>query len=177
MAPKKSTSKKVYTNLPTRIIPSHYSLVFEPNFTTFTYKGEAAIEIDIPHPTKLIALHAKELTVHKAILLLEKDSLAAKIKFKESEQELHLTFPKPIKGKATLKISFTGIHNEQMYGFYRSKYTLNGKEEYLLSTQFEAPNARAAFPCLMGMLDRVTRSLSTFKATSNVALNTSSSRP
>ncbi|MDO8656969.1 MAG: M1 family metallopeptidase [Nanoarchaeota archaeon] len=139
--------KKVYTNLPTTVIPSHYSLVFEPNFTTFTYKGEAAIEIDIPHPTKLIALHAKELTVHKAILLLEKDSLAAKIKFKESEQELHLTFPKPIKGKATLKISFTGIHNEQMYGFYRSKYTLNGKEEYLLSTQFEAPNARAAFPC------------------------------
>ncbi len=140
-------SKKVYTNLPTRIIPSHYSLLFEPDFKTFTFKGEAAIDVDIPKPTKLIALHAKELTVHRATLSRQSQSYPAKIKINEQKQELHLTFPKPITGKATLKISYTGLHNEQMYGFYRSKYTLDGKEESLLTTQFEAPNARAAFPC------------------------------
>lgn len=140
-------SKKVYTNLPTRIIPSHYSLLFEPSFETFTFKGEATINVDIPKATKLIALHAKELTVHKAELTQKSNSFPAKIKINQQKQELQLTFSKAVKGKATLSISYTGIHNEQMYGFYRSKYTLNDKEEYLLTTQFEAPNARAAFPC------------------------------
>ncbi len=141
-------SKKAYSNLPTRVIPSHYSLSFEPDLKTFTFKGEATIEIDIPTATKLIALHAKELKVHHAALTQKSYSFPAKIKINEPKQELHLTFPKPIKGKATLTISYTGSHNEQMYGFYRSKYVLNGKEEYLLTTQFEAPNARAAFPCI-----------------------------
>ena len=32
-------------------------------------------------------------------------------------------------------------------GFYRSKYQQNGKTKYLATTQFEAADARRAFPC------------------------------
>ncbi len=139
--------KPVYSTLQTTVIPAHYSLLLEPSFETFTFKGEATIEVEIPKATKLIVLQVKELQVHHACLTQKSISIPAKIKINESKQELHLTFPRAVKGKATISISYTGIHNEQMYGFYRSKYTISGKEHYLLSTQFEAPNARAAFPC------------------------------
>ena len=139
--------KPVYSTLPTRVIPSHYTLQLEPSFETFTFKGQVTIDVEIPKATKRVVLHVKELQVHHASLIQKSNSLPATIKINEEKQELHLTFPKAVKGKATISIYYTGIHNEQMYGFYRSKYTISGKEQYLLSTQFEAPNARAAFPC------------------------------
>src|SRR3989338_3262615 len=136
-----------YTTLPTRVIPSHYALLFEPDFATFTFKGEAAIDLAIPTATRTIALHVKELTIHKASLQQKNRVFDARVKVDEPKQLLLLSFPQALQGKARLIISYTGIHNGSMYGFYRSKYYLQGKEHYLLSTQFEAPNARAAFPC------------------------------
>ena len=53
-------------------------------------------------------------------------------------------------GETTLNIEYTGTHNDQMRGFYRSKYTApnNPKEErYAAVTQFEAADARRALPC------------------------------
>ena len=34
-----------------------------------------------------------------------------------------------------------------MLGFYRSQYKQGGKTKYLATTQFEAADARRAFPC------------------------------
>jgi puromycin-sensitive aminopeptidase len=43
---------------------------------------------------------------------------------------------------------FTGILNDELSGFYRSRYTMaNGTEGYMAATQFEATDARRAFPC------------------------------
>lgn len=42
---------------------------------------------------------------------------------------------------------FNGQLNDQMRGFYRSVYTVNGEERTLAVTQFEATDARRAFPC------------------------------
>ena len=50
-------------------------------------------------------------------------------------------------GPATLTINFTGILNDKMRGFYRTKYTVDGEERYAAVTQFEATDARQAFPC------------------------------
>ena len=51
-------------------------------------------------------------------------------------------------GTASLAISFTGTLNDQLRGFYRSRYTTpEGEERYLATTQFEATDARRAFPC------------------------------
>lgn len=46
-----------------------------------------------------------------------------------------------------LNIKFTGILNDQMAGFYRSSYVVNGKIKYMASTKFEPTHARKAFPC------------------------------
>jgi aminopeptidase 2 len=49
-------------------------------------------------------------------------------------------------GSAVLKLKFTGELNNKMAGFYRSKYELNGEPKYMATTQFEATDARKAFP-------------------------------
>ena len=53
-------------------------------------------------------------------------------------------------GTTTLNIEYTGTLNDQMRGFYRSKYTSPenpGEDRYAGVTQFEAADARRALPC------------------------------
>jgi puromycin-sensitive aminopeptidase len=51
-------------------------------------------------------------------------------------------------GPWELRISFSGVLNDKLHGFYRSTYKdNNGQEKPLASTQFESTDARRAFPC------------------------------
>ena len=133
--------KPAHQTLGDNIIPAHYSLTFEPNLNTFIFKGRATINLQIKQPTKKITIHAKELQIQQAHWQYAPAAIT------QEEEEVTLTFPQALKGKGQLYLEFTGKHNDGMYGFYRSKYTLEGKERYMLTTQFEAANARAAFPC------------------------------
>ena len=40
-------------------------------------------------------------------------------------------------GEVILSLAYVGCLNDQMRGFYRFKYTINGKERYGAATQFE----------------------------------------
>jgi aminopeptidase N len=74
-------------------------------------------------------------------------------------QRSTITFPQelPVSSKASLTIDFTGLLNHDMAGFYRSQYKpaapaaasvpRDDEFHYMLSTQFEACDARRAFPC------------------------------
>src|SRR5271155_233042 len=75
---------------------------------------------------------------------------------KDERATLSLSQPIPA-GDAILAIKFTGVMNNAMAGFYRAKYkpavtpaasiAKEGDYHYMLSTQFEACDARRAFPC------------------------------
>lgn len=55
----------------------------------------------------------------------------------------------PKSSSITLIIDFVGSLNNQMAGFYRSHYKdANGIDKIVASTQFEALDARRAFPCV-----------------------------
>lgn len=50
-------------------------------------------------------------------------------------------------GEARLSLNFTGLLNDKMKGFYRSKYDgPDGQTRHIAVTQFEATDARRAFP-------------------------------
>jgi aminopeptidase N len=76
---------------------------------------------------------------------------------REEAQTVTLTFAKPLPvsapgaaagAGATLRLAFTGTLNDKMAGFYRSAYTAPGGERrHMGVTQFEATDARRAFPC------------------------------
>ena len=47
----------------------------------------------------------------------------------------------------TIHLEFEGILNDRLLGFYRSSYTSGPDTKYMATTQFEAADARRAFPC------------------------------
>ncbi|KAL4893852.1 peptidase family M1-domain-containing protein [Aspergillus ambiguus] len=138
--------------LPTNVKPVHYDLTLEPNFEAFTYDGTVLIDLQVAEDTTSIALNSNEIDIHSAIvsaqgsvvasnpeISLNKDSQVATIKFADTI---------PAGSTAQLKLTFTGILNDNMAGFYRSSYKMpNGETKYLASTQMEPTDARRAFPC------------------------------
>ncbi|XP_047293205.1 puromycin-sensitive aminopeptidase-like protein isoform X2 [Homo sapiens] len=69
--------------------------------------------------------------------------------YQNEDEKVTLSFPSTLQtGTGTLKIDFVGELNDKMKGFYRSKYTTpSGEVRYAAVTQFEATDARRAFPC------------------------------
>jgi len=68
-------------------------------------------------------------------------------KTNEKKEELQIKLAEKIRGLCTVDLEFEGILNDRLLGFYRSRYEQNGKTKYLATTQFEAADARRAFPC------------------------------
>ncbi|MGI0100597.1 MAG: M1 family metallopeptidase, partial [Candidatus Micrarchaeaceae archaeon] len=129
------------------VIPMEYILEFEPDFRTFRYKGKCTIKVLIKKPTNKIALNSAELAIRDARVTSGKDIQDASIRTSAKDETLLLVLKRPAKGKAELCIEFDGTNNDGMYGFYRSRYLNNGKEGYILTSQFEPADARKAFPC------------------------------
>jgi len=129
------------------VIPINYKLVFVPDFKAFKTKVFEDITCRVRRPTKTIAINAKEIVFEGASVFANGKVQEAKITLDKKKSRAIFAFKHSVSGEIQLAMSSTCINNDGMYGFYRSKYTHNGKEKYLLTTQFEAPNARAAFPC------------------------------
>ena len=136
--------------LPTSVRPVKYRIELHPDLERFTFRGSESIVIEVVEQTAVIMLNAVELQVESASLHREGSATTAKqITFDEPRQEVILDFGDTIApGQATLEVSFSGKLNDKLHGFYRSQYTsADGQQRYLAATQFEATDARRAFPC------------------------------
>ena len=151
------------------------------------YKGLVKIAIRIIKATKEIVLNATELDIQGAQLwtaeansmscierepaprrvdgvrvtdwnIDEQSTEASKISYDKKSERITLDFPREIvPSQALLEINFTGVLNNSMAGFYRSKYkpavtplasvAKDSEDHYMFSTHFEACHARRAFPC------------------------------
>jgi puromycin-sensitive aminopeptidase len=136
--------------LPTEVRPVKYRITLSPNLTDFTFAGEETIDIEVSQETSQIVLNAAELEIHEAYLLRDGQRIPAQAVGVEAEAETAtLTFSAPLPtGTMQLFMRFSGILNDKLRGFYRSQYTLpDGTKRVMAATQFEAPDARRAFPC------------------------------
>jgi puromycin-sensitive aminopeptidase len=141
----KIAKKKV--RLPTHIRPSRYNITIKPDLEAFTFEGEEDIHIAVGKRSKSITLHSAELEILSVEYRTGKISIAGNVSYLDAEELATLTFTKNIpKGKGVLKISFTGILNDKMRGFYRSRYEHGGETYHMAVTQFESTDARRAFP-------------------------------
>jgi len=135
--------------LPTIVKPSRYELRLEPNLPAANFVGEETVAIDVEQATATIVLHALELEILEveatrgAVRLVGRAELAAEL------EQARLHFDRALEpGDWTLRIRFKGILNDKLHGFYRSQYRdAKGEEHLIASTQFEATDARRAFPC------------------------------
>ena len=65
-------------------------------------------------------------------------SAAATVTYDKDAETVCLEFGSELAvGDVTLSFTYTGCLNDQMRGFYRSKYTVDGEERYAAVTQFE----------------------------------------
>jgi len=141
--------------LPTSVRPSHYVVHLVPDLEKFTFDGSVVIDIKFLSATNTIAVNTNELTVKSAklnniSLKTEEVFEASSITANEKLEQTSFTFAKefPAGTTATLSIEFSGILNDKMAGFYRSAYTdSTGAKKFIGVTQFEATDARRAFPC------------------------------
>lgn len=96
-------------------------------------------------------MNSVDLTISTARIIYDDGSDdVATIEYVQSQEIVKLTFSKNLKitDNAAIHMEFTGILNDKMKGFYRSKYfDENGKERFAAVTQFEATDARRCFPC------------------------------
>ncbi|HIN06289.1 MAG TPA: M1 family peptidase, partial [Dehalococcoidia bacterium] len=136
--------------LPQTVKPIKYALKMQPNMEEFTFTGEESISIEVIQATSQIVLNATELDVQSAALTTGGVTSDAKnISYESAKETVTLEFGQQINpGTGTLTLAFTGVLNDKLRGFYRSQYTReDGKEMTLATTQFEATDARRAFPC------------------------------
>lgn len=146
----KKNGKKIKQKvlLDKNITPLEYNIKLHPDLENFTFAGVEIISLNILKPTKSLTLHSKEIEINTASIVVNKEKLFAKISYNTKAETATFIFPKIIKkGKAKLTIVFKGILNDKMRGFYRSSYIYEGKVHNMATTQFEATDARRAFPC------------------------------
>src|SRR5215510_4910258 len=136
--------------LPRNVLPTRYDLRLEPDLASATFQGRVTIAVTVIQPTNVIVLNALDLTIENAALEAEHgQDLSASIHMDESLQRCRLTFPQPLTpGAWRLGMTFRGTLNDALRGFYRSTYKdQHGMTQTMAATQFEATDARRAFPC------------------------------
>ena len=129
--------------LPTTVVPTHYTLVLAPDLKTTTFSGAESIDVNIAHP-RTITLNAIEIAFQSVTIFPNGPQQTGSVSLDSDKQQATFTFPATIPaGNATIKILCTGILNNELRGFYLSK---TAHRNYAV-TQFEATDARRAFPC------------------------------
>jgi puromycin-sensitive aminopeptidase len=135
--------------LPASVRPIRYEIRLTPDLTSFTFAGEVAIDIELVEPTAEIVLNALELEIDSVKIERAGKSIAGRVTLEPARERAHLLFSEQIAAGAwRLSISFRGILNDKLHGFYRSQYAdAAGKQHVAATTQFESTDARRAFPC------------------------------
>lgn len=133
--------------------PSHYTIELSPNQAAMTFTGRVIIEGQkVGRPSKRLTFHQKGLKITAAKMVRhdkkgEQKMVIDRINHHDSLNEVRLhsaamTYP----GSYVITLDFKGKIQEGMHGIYISKYEIDGKQQTVISTQFESHHAREAFP-------------------------------
>ncbi len=130
--------------LPELAVPENYKLTFAPDFAKNNFAGDETIQVQISKPTPEIVLNAVQIDFEAATIISGGASQKAQVKIEKEKETATLTVRNAIQpGPATIQIHYTGILNDELRGFYLGKDT-DGRK--YAATQFEATDARRAFP-------------------------------
>jgi puromycin-sensitive aminopeptidase len=131
--------------LPRHIIPTRYDLQLTPHLAQATFDGTVVIAANVLAQAPEIVLNAKALTIHD----VQVNGLDAHFSLHSETERLVITPSSVVEtGTASISISFSGVLNDSLRGFYRSTYTDdNGTEQVIAATQMQSTDCRQAFPC------------------------------
>ena len=136
--------------LPSSVVPNRYELRLVPDLDAATFAGEETVTVTIREPVTEIVLNAAELAIQAVSI---RDAAGTVVQgsavLEEAQERARLLFPSALApGEWRLTLAFTGTLNDRLRGFYRSTYKdAAGVTHTIAATQFEATDARRAFPC------------------------------
>ena len=135
--------------LPRTVIPRSYRLRLEPDLSSFTFAGSETIDVTVETTVSEISLNAAELEIVSAQITDGTTTIGASPRYDADLERVSLALETEAgPGSWELRIDFTGTLNDQLRGFYRSRFTdVDGNEQVIATTQFESTDARRAFPC------------------------------
>ena len=110
------------------------------------------IDLEVLSPTRTVVLHAHQLTISDSTTLCAEGGArlcATSALFDFAGQTVTFGFADEVAaGRWSLSTAFRGVLNDELAGFYRSRYTVRGEVRNMALTQFEATDARRCFPCV-----------------------------
>ncbi len=123
------------------VLPSRYELWFDLDLDRWTSAGREIITLTTAKPAREIVLHAVDLVISSATI--DGANGLENVRLEADAQVAVLRFAKEIPaGEHALELSWNGGIRDSLRGLYRS---VRGEERYA-ATQFEAADARRAFP-------------------------------
>jgi puromycin-sensitive aminopeptidase len=137
--------------LPRSVTPSHYAIELRLDPTAPTFDGTEDVTVEVHEPVTEIVVNGKDLTVRSGAVVAGDGSTVeiAKAVPDPSAGRITLELPGELAvGGYTLRLAFTGKLSDLMEGMYRSRFTDDaGQEHVIITTHFEATDARRNFPC------------------------------
>jgi aminopeptidase N len=130
--------------LPETVTPEHYDLAFVVDLQGERFEGAETIRIRTPGPTARVVMNAVDIDFVEVTIGTGAAAQKATVVLDPPSQTATLVVPRAIpRGVSEIHIRFSGVLNNQLRGLYLSK--ANGRKYAV--TQFEATDARRAFPC------------------------------
>ena len=130
--------------LPWAVVPKRYDVMLSVEPDQGRFCGSVAIQLDVREAVRRITLHALDLEILEATVECGGVHHPAAVSADPGSETVTLTLTREIPaGPAMAGLTFSGRLNQQMKGLYEAK---DGAERYAF-TQFEATDARRAFPC------------------------------
>ena len=136
--------------LPRNVVPTRYDIRLEPDLATFSFAGTETVAITVTEPVSEIWLNAVDLAITAVAVENDRgERQRGSATAEPASERYRLAFATPlVPGAWRLTLEFTGTLNDKLRGFYRSTYKdPSGVTHVLCATQFEATDARRAFPC------------------------------
>lgn len=154
--------------LPGGVTPEHYTLWVAPDIAAATFRGTVDIRVRIEQPTATITLHAAEIAFDTVTIEAGGTTVPATVTENTKDEMVTFTAPAPLAaGTATIHVTYRGILNDKLRGFYLSK---GATRNYAVS-QMEATDARRAFPCFDEPAKKATFDISMTIATGDMAIS------
>ncbi|MET0901737.1 MAG: M1 family metallopeptidase, partial [Acidimicrobiales bacterium] len=135
--------------LPRTILPRRYALTLTPDLGEATFEGSVDIDVEVGEPVRAVTLNAVELEIDRAWVEVDGERRPTTIAIDDETERVTLSLEDALpSGDAVVSLRFRGVLNDKLRGFYRSTFTDDdGVERVIATTQFEATDARRAFPC------------------------------